>query len=128
MNKKILLTLIISIITYAANAEYLATFPLEANNGGTLPNGSINIVKNEAHEPTEERCQYVYSDTLSGTSAWAYRTAGARTTLRWNKEEVLPLSINIPDEITINGYKYSKGALQTQSGGYTLYTICRDKI
>ena len=45
--KKTLLTLAILTASAFANAEYMIKIPLEANNGGALPNGSIQIVKNE---------------------------------------------------------------------------------
>lgn len=131
MIKKILLTVVISIITFTAHAEYNIHVPLEASQGGSLPTGSINISNSGSinpPEPVEERCQYEYNVDLSLSTTWAYRSAGARTSLIWNKEVLVLQSANMPDEIIINGYKYSKGELQTQTGSYTLYKICRDKL
>lgn len=45
--KKTILTIAILTASAFANAEYMVKIPLEANNGGALPNGSIQIVKNE---------------------------------------------------------------------------------
>ncbi|MBU2080270.1 MAG: hypothetical protein KKE27_19790 [Alphaproteobacteria bacterium] len=45
--KKTILTIAILTASAFANAEYMIKIPLEANNGGALPNGSIQIVKNE---------------------------------------------------------------------------------
>lgn len=45
--KKIILTIAILTASAFANAEYMIKIPLEAKNGGALPNGSIQIVKNE---------------------------------------------------------------------------------
>lgn len=112
-----------------SNAGYVTSFPLESAKGGSLPDGSINLGQTGSQEPIEERCQYVYNEESSVfVTGWLYRSAGSRTSLRWNLEEILPLSLNIPDEVIINGYKYSKGELKLQSGASSLYTICRDKI
>lgn len=45
--RKTILTIAVLTASAFANAEYMVKIPLEANNGGTLPNGSIQIVKNE---------------------------------------------------------------------------------
>jgi len=45
--KKTILTIAILTASAFANAEYMIKIPLEAANGGALPNGSIQIVKNE---------------------------------------------------------------------------------
>ncbi|EIZ2938380.1 hypothetical protein MP293_003506 [Escherichia coli] len=57
--KKTILTIAILTASAFANAEYMIQIPLEANGGGALPNGSIQIVKNgvnptnPAPEPVE---------------------------------------------------------------------------
>lgn len=45
--KKTILSIAILTVSAFANAEYMIQIPLEANGGGALPNGSIQIVKNE---------------------------------------------------------------------------------
>ncbi|MBA1286585.1 hypothetical protein [Pseudomonas aeruginosa] len=57
--KKTILTIAILTASAFANAEYMIQIPLEKAQGGALPNGSINIVKNginptnPAPEPVE---------------------------------------------------------------------------
>lgn len=45
--KKTILSIAILTASALANAEYMIKIPLEKNGGGSLPNGSIQIVKNE---------------------------------------------------------------------------------
>lgn len=45
--KKTILTIAILTASAFANAEYMIQIPLEVSGGGALPNGSIQIVKNE---------------------------------------------------------------------------------
>lgn len=45
--KKIILTIAILTASAFANAEYMIKIPLEVAGGGSLPNGSIQIVKSE---------------------------------------------------------------------------------
>jgi len=45
--KKTILTIAILTASAFANAEYMIKIPLEVSGGGALPNGSIQIVKNE---------------------------------------------------------------------------------
>ncbi len=45
--KKTILTIAILTASAFANAEYMVKIPLEVSGGGSLPNGSIQIVKNE---------------------------------------------------------------------------------
>jgi len=58
--KKTLLTIAILTASAFANAEYMIKIPLEVSGGGSLPNGSIQIVKNgvnptnPAPEPTPD--------------------------------------------------------------------------
>lgn len=46
MNKKLIIISIIGILSLI-NADYTVKVPLEQNNGGNLPNGSINLTGNQ---------------------------------------------------------------------------------
>lgn len=45
--KKTILTIVILTVSAFANAEYMVKIPLERSGGGLLPDGSIQIVRNE---------------------------------------------------------------------------------
>lgn len=60
--KKTILTIAILTASAFANAEYMMHIPLEKAGGGALPNGSINIVKNEVN-PTNPAPEPVEPET-----------------------------------------------------------------
>lgn len=84
--KKTILTIAILTASAFANAEYTMYIPLEANNGGALPNGSISFVNNEVN-PTNPAPEPVEPETpaepeapaLTGEQACAARENEARS-------------------------------------------------
>ncbi|UNG17536.1 hypothetical protein [Stutzerimonas zhaodongensis] len=83
--KKTILTIAILTASAFANAEYMIQIPLEASGGGALPNGSIQIVKNEVNptnpvpEPVEPETPAEPAPALTGEQACAARENDARS-------------------------------------------------
>ncbi|HIE2416449.1 TPA: hypothetical protein ACXLAG_004499 [Pseudomonas aeruginosa] len=62
--KKTLLTIAILTASAFANAEYIIKMPLEQAQGGQLPNGSIQIVKNDAAQPENDNKEELYFELV----------------------------------------------------------------
>lgn len=125
---RILIAVIMPIITWTAHAEYMAKFPLESTQGGSLPSGSINISNNNGsstpQEPEEKfECKYA---TGSSATQWRIQINGTGVSRIYWEGVTLTLSGSDPNTyIHTDGVKYIKGTLQLTSPPFNYFELCR---
>lgn len=136
--KRIALTTLTLLAVATASAEYTVNIPLEQNQGGSLPNGSI-ILKSSNDEPLPEaastECRYTNYPDLMRRAAyyWPENTdfeyLAGKTDLTW--EQIVVGRIDGTNgRFQSGGFWYYVGdkIIDYEYSKVTYYEICREPI
>lgn len=126
MKKIILVFMALTTISLSHAANYTMIYPLEGKGAG-LESGSISF--KEAPPPIIVPPPPVKECSEDTTSRWTSGSAGYRTyTIAWEGVVISTGGDYTLDELTVDGYHYTKNGLIGNWGSYTQSKVCRIAI
>ncbi|HFO1390972.1 hypothetical protein N5C93_13820 [Pseudomonas nitroreducens] len=127
--KEIIIATLTALTLGTTQAEYTIKQPLEQAQGGSLPNGSINVKTQRQEQPPAKECFY----SPPQESLWRTRLDGMTITVRLNGIVLVAngaAGAIYMESHTDSGYIYTPGNLIPPEGSFSIYDyeVCREPI